>query len=129
MIKDLSEFQKFKQPDIITRTVEEHDNTMNVHTVQTTGKSTTTSDVTYLLDGSDSQNVMSGRDAVSKTFWDGSALMIRTITKDSKNENIEINDRWELSADGQQLITTSDIGTPTGGAHLKLVCQKEPLQP
>jgi hypothetical protein len=127
MDKEQSEFQKFKQPDIITRTVEQHGNTMNVHTVQTTGKNTTTSDVTYFTDGAESQNVLSGRDAHSKAYWDGEALMIRTITKDSKNDNIEILDRWELSPDGQELVNTSEIGTPDGGARLKLVCKKEPV--
>jgi hypothetical protein len=125
MVKDLSQFDKFKVPDIITRIVDQHGTTMNVHTVQTTGKDTTTSDVSYFTDGTESQNMMSGRSATSKAFWDGSALMIRTITRDSKNEDIEIVDRWELSSDGKQLVNTSDIGTPSGGAHLKLVCDKQ----
>lgn len=125
MVKDLSDFGRFTQPDIVTRVVEQHDPTMNVHTVQTTGKNTSISDVSYFTDGRSTSNVLSGRDAISKAFWDGPALMVRTDTKDSKNNNIEIVDRWELSSEGSVLTITSHIGGPAGGADLKLVCRKE----
>jgi hypothetical protein len=125
MIKEQSQFGSFNQPDIIVRIVDHHDPTLNVHTVQTSGKKTSTADVSYFTDGTEASNVMSGRDAKSKAFWDGPALMIRTNTTNSKNEATEIVDRWELSPDGQILTTSSDITTPTGEAHLKLVCQKE----
>jgi hypothetical protein len=71
---------------------------------------------------------MSGREAISKAFWDGDALMIRTETKNSKDEDTEIVDRWELSTDGQVLTTTSHIETPQGTADLKLVCKKEEVK-
>ena len=40
MIKAKSEFHGFKTPDIIVRTVDHHDPTLNLHTVQTTGSQT-----------------------------------------------------------------------------------------
>jgi hypothetical protein len=125
MVKELSDFGTFTRPDIITRVVDQRGPTMNVHTVQTTGRNTSTSDVSYFTDGRSTTNVMSGREATSKVFWDGPALMVRTETKDSKNNEIEIVDRWELSSDGSVLTITSHIGGPTGGADLKLVCRKE----
>jgi hypothetical protein len=125
MIKDQSDFGKFTVPNIVTRAVDHHDPTLNVHTVQTTGKNTTTSDVSYFTDGKESSNIMSGRDATSKAFWDGPVLMIRTETKDSKGENIEIVDRWDLSSGGRILTITSHVAGPDGGADLKLVCQKQ----
>lgn len=128
MIKDQSEFGKFSKPDIIVRVVDERDPTMNIHTVQTTGKNTTSSDVSYFLDGRDSSNVMSGRPATSKAFWDGDVLVIRTETKNSSDQDTQIVDRWELSLDGQTLTIASHIETTTGEADLKLVCQKEPAK-
>ncbi len=125
MLKDQSDFGRFNRPDIIVRIVDHHEPTLNVHTVQTTGSKTTTSDVSYFTDGSETTNVMSGRDATSKAFWDGSALVIRTTTTDSKNETIQYVDHWELAADGQILTITSDITAAAGEAHLKLVCEKE----
>jgi hypothetical protein len=125
MSKELSDFGTFKQPDIVVRVIEQHEPTLNLHTVETTEGKTSVSDVSYLTDGSESKNTRSGRPATSKAFWDGAALMIRTETTDSKGNEIEIVEHWELSPDGQQLITTSDIAGPEGGAHLKMVCQKE----
>jgi hypothetical protein len=125
MIKDKSDFATFKMPDIIVRVVDHHDPTLNVHTVQTTGQKTSTADVSYFTDGSVTNNVISGRDAESKAFWDGRALVIRTDTKTSTGDDEVIEDRWELSEDGETLTTTSHVTTSKGEVRLKLVCAKE----
>jgi hypothetical protein len=125
MIKDQSQFTGFTAPDVVVRAVDHHDPTINVHTVQTTGTKTTTADVSYFTDGTEATNVMSGRNATSRAFWDGTALMIRTNTTDSKGEDVEILDRWELSSDGKILTNTSHITSTKGEADLKLVCEKE----
>src|ERR1700757_3712781 len=78
MVKEESDFGGFTMPDIVVRVIDQHDPTMNVHTVQTTGQKTTTNDVTYMTDGSVANNVINGRDAASKAFWDGNALVIRS---------------------------------------------------
>ena len=125
MVKDQSQFGSFTAPDLVVRVVDHHDPTINVHTVQTKGTKTTTADVSYFTDGTETTNVMSGRNATSKAFWDGTALMIRTNTRDSKNQEVEILDRWELSSDGRILTNTSHINSAQGEADLKLVCEKE----
>ena len=125
MVKDKSDFGGFAIPDLVVRVIEHHDPTLNVHTVQTTGTKTTTADVSYFTDGSQTSNVINGHDATSKAFWDGPALVIRTNMKDSKNEDVVIEDRWELSDDQQTLTTTSHIETPKGQVDMKLVCVKE----
>lgn len=125
MVKDKSDFGGFKAPDIIVRVIEHRDPTLNVHTVQTSGQKTSTVDVSYFTDGSQTTNSMSGRDAVSKAFWDGPALVIRTKTKDSKDEDEVVEDRWELSDDGQTLTISSHVTTPKGQVDMKLVSQKE----
>lgn len=125
MVKEESDFGKFAAPDMIVRVIDQHDPTMNVHTVQTKGKNTTSADVSYFTSGEISTNNMSGRDAESKTFWDGNTLVIRTSTKNSKAEETEIVDRWDLSTDGKTLTITSHIASTSGGADLKLVCHKE----
>jgi len=124
MVKDKSDFATFKMPDIIVRVVEHRDPTLNVHTVQTTGTKTSIADVSYTTDGSESSNVINGRPAVSKTFWDGAALMIRTQMKDSKGEDEVIEDRWEITDDQQILTVSSHITTPRGQVDLKLVCER-----
>jgi hypothetical protein len=125
MVKDKSDFGGFKMPDIVVRVIDQHDPTLNVHTVQTTGQKTTVADVSYFTDGSITKNIINGREAESHCFWDGKALMVRTNMKDSKGEDELIEDRWELSDDGQTLTTTSHITTPKGQVDMKLVCVKE----
>jgi hypothetical protein len=125
MNKEKSDFGKFKAPDMIIRVVDEREPTLNIHTIQTTNGKSSSSDVSYFIDGRESTNVLSGRDATSKSFWDGSTLAIRTETTNSKGEATQMVDRWDLSPDGQTLTITSHIETPNGEADLKLVCEKE----
>src|SRR3954454_24772118 len=75
MDKEKSNFAKFKMPDMIVRVIDHHDPTLNVHTVQTMAGKTSSSDVSYFTDGTTSSNVINGRDATSRTYWDGSALV------------------------------------------------------
>ena len=125
MVKDKSDFGGFSIPDAVVRVIEHRDPTLNVHTIQTTKDKTTSADVSYFTDGSESSNVINGHEATSKTFWDGPALVVRTNMKDSKGEDVVIEDRWELSDDQQTLTTTSHITTPKGQVDMKLVCVKE----
>ena len=125
MVKDRSDFGGFTIPDMVVQVVEHRDPTLNVHTVQTTKSKTTTADVSYFTDGAISNNVINGRDAECKTFWDGPVLVIRTKMKDSKNEDVVMEERWELSNDGQALTRTSHITTPKGEVDMKLVSVKE----
>ena len=129
MDKEKSDFGSFAMPDILVRVIDQHDPTMNVHTVQTNGQKTSTVDATYMTDGSIANNVINNRDATSKTFWDGKALVIRTNMKTAKNEDEEIEDRYELSDDGQTLTMTSHVTTEKGKANLKMVCSKENSSP
>lgn len=125
MVKDRSDFGAFNVPDIIVRAVDQRLQTMNVHTVQTTGSKTSAADVSYFTDGSVTKNVINGRDAESRAFWDGSTLVIRTSMTDSKGDPEEITDRWDLSDDQNTLTTNSHIVTTRGGADMKLVCTRE----
>lgn len=128
MIKDKSVFHGFKVPDLIVRVVDHHDPTLNLHTVQTVASKTSISDVSYFTDGSIATNSINGHDATSKAFWDGGDLVIRTDLKTSSSGNQQIEDRWQLSADGQTLTTISHIVTDKGGADLTLVCAKEKVE-
>lgn len=125
MNKEKSDFAKFKMPDMIVRAIDHHDPTLNVHTVQTMGGKTNTSDVSYFTDGSVSNNVINGREATSKTYWDGNALVVRTEMKTAKNDDEQIEDRYELSEDGTTLTTTSHVVTSKGDTTMKLVSEKE----
>jgi hypothetical protein len=128
MLKEKSEFAGFKTPDIVTRTVEQHGVIMNVHTVQTVGQKTSITDVVYSTDGTATQNVVNGRDAESKTFWDGGVLVVRTKMKTAKGDPELIEDHWALSDDKQTLTTSSHIETEKGEVDMTLVCSRQSAQ-
>ncbi len=125
MVKDKSDFANAAMPDAVIRVIEQRDITLNIHTIQTTGETTKTADVSYYIDGSPSTNVINNHEATSKTFWEGAALNVRTTLKLANGDEELIEDRWELSDDGNTLTTTSHISTPKGGTLMKLVCEKE----
>ncbi len=125
MVKSQSDFGKFHMPDIVVRVVDQRGETMNVHTVQTTGDKTTTADLSYFTNGTVTKNVINGRDAESRGFWDGSALVIRTAMKTASGENEQITDRWELSENHETLTITSHIETPRGDFDMKMVCEHD----
>jgi hypothetical protein len=125
MVKDKSEFPHATMPDMIIRVIDQRDSTMNIHTIQTSGKVTKTADVSYFLDGSPSTNTLNNHEATSKTFWDGPVLNVRTTLKLSNGEEEVVEDRYELSDDGNTLTTTSHVSTSKGGTTLKLVSEKE----
>lgn len=125
MLKEQSEFHGFQMPDSVVRVVDDRDPAMNVHTIQTRGGKTSTTDITYFTDGSITKNVINGRDAESKCYWDGTVLVVRTSMKTAKGDDELISDRWELSADKQTLTISSHIETEKGGIDMKLVCGRE----
>jgi len=125
MVKDQSDFHGFKQPDMIIRIVDHHDPAMNVHTIQTTGQKTITSDITYFTDGSITKNIINGREAESKCYWDGPVLVVRTSMKTSTGEDELVTDRWQLSPDKHTLTIDSHIETEKGAVDMKLVMARE----
>jgi len=125
MVKEKSEFNGFKVPDVVIRVVDHHDPMINLHTIQTTDKQTMMSDVSYFTDNSVTMNTIKGRDAQCRAFWDGQALIVRTKMIMANGEHEVIEDRWELSTDGHVLTTSSHIVTESGEASLTLVCEKE----
>ncbi len=125
MLKDKSDFAGFHTPDIIVRNIEQHGVIMNVHTVQTFGQKTSIADISYSIDGTPTQNVVNGRNAESRTFWDGSVLVVKTVMTTSKGDPELIEDRWGLSEDKQTLTIASHIETDKGGANMTLVCGRE----
>lgn len=125
MVKEKSAFNGFKVPDAVIRVVDHHDPMINLHTIQTTNKQTSMSDVSYFTDNSVTMNTIKGRDAQCRAYWDGQVLVVRTKMVMADGEREVIEDRWELSADGNTLTTASHIVTESGEANLTLVCEKE----
>ena len=125
MLKDKSDFGGFSMPSIVVRIVDDHPPTLNVHTIQTTGERTSTVDATYFTDGSITKNVINGRDAESKGFWDGEVFVVHTSMKNAKGYQENIEDRWQLSKDRQTLTIASHVEMEKGQVDMKLVSVRE----
>jgi hypothetical protein len=125
MVKDKSDFSTAHAPDMVVQVIDQRGSTMNVHTIQTSGTTTKSADVSYMLDGSLSKNMINNHEATSKTFWDGPVLNVRTTLNLSNGDEELIEDTWQLSPDANNLLETSHVSTPKGGIIMKLVCEKE----
>ncbi len=119
-----SDFGKFQMPTTMIRVIVQKDPDLTIDTTQRGVNGEQTSRVYYRTDGEQTVNHMSSGVATSHAFWDGSTLVIRTTMKGRNDLDIEMEERWDLSADGKTLTTTSHIGTSRGSADLRLVCER-----
>jgi hypothetical protein len=119
-----SDFGKFQMPTVMIRVIVQKDPDLTIDTTQRGVNGEQTSRVYYRTDGEETVNHMSSGVGTSHAFWDGKALVIRTTMKGRNDVDIQMEERWDLSADGKTLTTTSHIGTTRGSADLKLVCER-----
>lgn len=119
-----SDFGKFPVPTTIVRTIVQKDPDLTIDTTQRASNGEQTARVHYRLDGGETTNQLASGPATSHAFWDGNTLVIRTTMKNKAGDDVLMEERWDLSADGRTLTTTSHIETSKGSTDLKLVCEK-----
>lgn len=119
-----SDFGQFSMPSALIRNITQKDPDLTIETTQRAANGEQKSSVYYRTDGVDTVNHLSTGVGTSHAFWDGNTLVIRTTMKGRNDVEIEMEERWTLSADGKTLTTTSHIGTSRGSTDLKLVCEK-----
>ena len=93
----------------MTFTVTQDDKVLSI--VRTMGENTMTT--TYNLDGSDSKNMVRGREGqveqISKAKWEGANLVV-TRTQQMGEQSIEIKQTFSVGADGVLTIETTRPG-------------------
>ena len=119
-----SDFGQFSMPSVLIRAITQKDPDLSIETTQRGASGEQKSNVYYRTDGVDTVNHLSTGVGTSHAFWDGNTLVIGTKMKGKNDVEIEMEERWTLSADGKTLTTTSHIGTSRGSTDLKLVCEK-----
>jgi hypothetical protein len=119
-----SDFGKFPVPTALTRNIVQKNPDLSIDTTQLTRSGANTAHVNYRTDGVETTNQLSTGEGTSHAFWDGSTLVIRTTLKNRAGVDVLMEERWDLSADGQTLTTTSHIETSKGNTDLKLVCER-----
>lgn len=119
-----SDFGGFPKPTTVLRSIVQKNPELTVATTQRGVNGESTSHALYRLDGVDTTNQFSSGEGTSHTFWDGNTLVIRTDMKGRNDLEIEMQDRWSLSPDGNTLTVASHIETSKGTTDLKLVCTR-----
>lgn len=99
--------------------------------LKTEGKEAQPVDWVYYTDGRGETNPpFMGRDPMkSKTKWDGSKLVAKSSTTRQANGydvKLDIEEKWELSKDGKNLIDTLTFSTTEGFSEVKLVYNRAP---
>jgi hypothetical protein len=119
-----SDFGKFPMPTTITRVITQQGPDLKIETTQRSATGEQTSQVRYRTDGGETTNQLSSGTGTSHAFWDDNTLVIRTTMKGKNDVDIQMEERWDLSADVKTMTTTSHIVTSKGSADLKLVCNR-----
>jgi len=115
-----SDFGPIPPPATMTRKVAHTDPAITV----TESRDDMTTTAKYSTDGKETTNEMMGNPTKSTAKWDGSNLMV--VTKaDFQGNEIVINSKWSLSADGKVLTDTWHLVTPQGEFDLTYVLNKK----
>jgi hypothetical protein len=123
-----SDFGPAPPPESIVMVIEHKEPNVKVSITQT-GQQGVMSNVRNLTtDGKENTNLMrtmgGEQDVKSTTKWDGKKLA--TVLKiDAQGATVEIQDAWELAADGKVLTVSRVFKTPQGDFNTKAVFNKQ----
>jgi hypothetical protein len=123
-----SDFGPAPPPESIVIVIEHKEPNVKTSITQT-GQQGVMSNVRNLTtDGKENTNLMrmpgGEQDVKSTTTWDGKKL--RTVlTLDAQGTSVNIQDAWELSADGKVLTISRQFKTPQGDFAQKTVFNKQ----
>ncbi len=78
----------------------------------------------YTTDGKESVNRLGPRDAKSTSRWAGNKLII--VTKlETPDGTGEIDESWELTDGGKQMVVSRDFKEPDGGGVQRLLFKRQ----
>jgi len=119
-----STFGNFPPPDSMTYKVK-HDEPKLTNDSKMSGQFEFEQHLTFTTDGKESTNEgFQGSTSKSTAKWDGDALLIDTKAQFGDNE-ININQKWTLSADGKTLTVVQTFKGPQGDMQQTYVFDKQ----
>jgi hypothetical protein len=122
-----SDFSHFPVPDTQTNVIEHKD--PNIKLAQTIRSASVpggeaSTERHYTTDGKESVNRLGLRDAKSISKWVGNRLII--VTKlETPDGTGEIEESWELTDGGKQMVVSRDFKEPDGGGVQRLLFKKQ----
>jgi hypothetical protein len=123
-----SDFGPMPPPDSIVMVIDHKEPALKVGVTQKSQMGDASNDSTFTTDGKDNVNKMRSpagdMDVTSTTRWKGQMLATsRTI--EAQGMSINIDETWELSADGKVLTISRLLKTPQGDFSTKFALNKQ----
>jgi hypothetical protein len=115
-----SELGPVPQPEVLTRTVNHNDPSLQISSYTKGAAGETTTELKYTTDGKPAEN--KGSKGTAK--WDGDKLVVDSI-RDFQGSELKLHDVWTLSADGKTLTVSSHIAAPQGEFDVTWVFDKQ----
>jgi len=123
-----SDFGPMPPPESIVQVIVHKDPALRVSSTVKNQTGTISNERNLTTDGKENTYTLknpAGEQAVKSTStWSG-AKLLTTMKVDAQGVTIDINDAWELSADGKVLTMTRDIKTAQGNFTQKSVYNKQ----
>jgi hypothetical protein len=107
-------------PDVMTRTVNHNDPSLQISTYTKGAQGEATSEIKYTTDGKPAEN--KGSKGSAKV--DGDKLVVDSV-RDYQGSQISLHDVWSLSADGKTLTVNSHIVAPQGEVDVVWIFDKQ----
>jgi len=125
LVPEKSSFGTMPTPATMTRTITHKDPAIKIVTTQTGGAlGDTTIETNFTTDGKPQSNTVSGTPMSTVGVWDGATLTFHSVLSQPGGD-ITVDDRYELSDDGQTLTVTRKLGSADGGLEAKMVFKKK----
>jgi hypothetical protein len=106
-----SDYGVMEAPQSVTRKIVHDEPNVTMVVTQKSSRGDMTTEFKYATDGKEYVNKTRLGDARSTLRWDGDALLLST-RRTVMGRDLQINDRWTLSADGKTMTISGKI---TGG--------------
>jgi hypothetical protein len=120
-----SEFGPIPAPEILTRTIQHHDPSLEYKTYQKGAQGEVTTEIKYSTDGKPSVNKVQDSDSKGSAHWQGTTLIIES-SRDFQGMQIGSKETWTLSDGGKTLTINNHVTIPGQGEFdLKLVLDKQ----
>jgi hypothetical protein len=115
-----SDYGPVPQPEVMTRTINYNDPTLQISTYQKGASGEATTELKYKTDGTPAEN--KGSKGTAK--WDGDKLVVDSI-RDNNGAELKFHEVWSLSPDGKILTINNHIIAPQGEVDITLVFDKQ----
>ena len=120
----LSDFGSLPAPQIMTRSIQHNDPSLQIKTHQKSGQNEATTELVYTTDGRECVNKIQGSEARGTAKWQADRLVIESV-RDIQGTPVKSVETWTLSSDGRMLTIVNQVKLPQQEISIKFVFDKQ----